>query len=130
LPNNIILLVTIDKFDPNLVLVNINKLKPYKFLENITLQPILTKLNDLAIDELEPLLVEPKDLQLVEFEQVSNHLTPNSIKGTNVPIHYYHDVFVQDNNVTISDDQNDTFNNAIIDAYILGIFNPKGCIHS
>ncbi len=33
LPNNIILLVTIDKFDPNLVLVNINKFKPYMFIE-------------------------------------------------------------------------------------------------
>lgn len=29
LPNNMILLVNMDKFDPNLVLVHINKLKPY-----------------------------------------------------------------------------------------------------
>jgi len=43
LPNNIILLVTINKFDPNLILVYINKLKPYKFVEDQTLQPILTK---------------------------------------------------------------------------------------
>jgi hypothetical protein len=33
LPNNIILLVTIDKFDLNLLLVNINKLKWYMFIE-------------------------------------------------------------------------------------------------
>jgi hypothetical protein len=31
LPNNITLLVAIDKFDPNPVLVNINNLKPYRF---------------------------------------------------------------------------------------------------
>ncbi len=27
------LLVTLDKFDPNLMLVNVNKLKPYQFLD-------------------------------------------------------------------------------------------------
>ena len=30
LPNNIVLLVTVEKFDPNLVIVNINKLKTYR----------------------------------------------------------------------------------------------------
>jgi hypothetical protein len=35
-PINIILLVTIDKFDPNPTLVNINKLKPYWFIKDIT----------------------------------------------------------------------------------------------
>jgi len=34
LPNNMVLLVTMDKFDPNLVFVNVNKLKPYLFLED------------------------------------------------------------------------------------------------
>jgi hypothetical protein len=82
--SNIVLLVIVDKFDPNLVLVNINKLKPYKFIEDRTLQPVLTKLNDLATNELvqsrelEPLPIELKDLQLVGFELVSNHLTPRS----------------------------------------------------
>jgi hypothetical protein len=52
LPNNIILFVPIDKFDPNLVLVNINKLKPYMFIEGRTLQLVLAKPSDLAIDEL------------------------------------------------------------------------------
>ncbi len=51
MPNNSILLVTIDKFDPNLVLININKLKPYKFVEYITLQLVLVKPNDLLTDE-------------------------------------------------------------------------------
>jgi hypothetical protein len=32
-----VLLVTIDKFDPNPMLVNVNKLKPYKFIEDRTL---------------------------------------------------------------------------------------------
>jgi hypothetical protein len=31
LPNNTILLATLTNFEPNLVLVNINKLKPYSF---------------------------------------------------------------------------------------------------
>jgi hypothetical protein len=33
LPNNILLSVTIEKFDTNLMLVNVNKLKPYKYME-------------------------------------------------------------------------------------------------
>jgi hypothetical protein len=33
LPNNIILLVNIDKFEPNPILVNINKLKSYRYLD-------------------------------------------------------------------------------------------------
>jgi hypothetical protein len=33
LPNNIVLLVTIEKFKTNLVLVNMNKFKPYKYME-------------------------------------------------------------------------------------------------
>jgi hypothetical protein len=32
LPNNTILLLTLTNFEPNLVLLNINKLKPYKFV--------------------------------------------------------------------------------------------------
>jgi hypothetical protein len=59
LPNNINLLVTIDKFDPNLVHVNINKLKSYKFIEDKTLQHLLTNLNDVVIHE----LVQTKELE-------------------------------------------------------------------
>ncbi len=33
LPNNIVLLVTIEKFEINPMLVNVNKLKPYKYME-------------------------------------------------------------------------------------------------
>ncbi len=45
--------MTIDKFNPNLVLVNINKLKPYKFIEDQTLQLVLIKPNDfLLLEEL------------------------------------------------------------------------------
>jgi hypothetical protein len=33
LPNNTVILVTIEKFETNLVLVNVNKLKPYKYME-------------------------------------------------------------------------------------------------
>jgi hypothetical protein len=106
------------------------------FLENKILQHVLAKPNDLATNELvetkepEPLLVEHEDLQLVKFEPVNIHLTPNNIKGINVLVHYYHDVLVQDNNATISNDQNDMFNKALINIYIVGVSNPKGCIHS
>jgi hypothetical protein len=34
LPNNIVLLVIIKKFETNLVLINVNKLKPYKYMES------------------------------------------------------------------------------------------------
>jgi hypothetical protein len=73
-------------------------LKPCRFIEDKTLQLVLVKLSVLATNEHvqtkepKPLLVEPEDLQLVQFELVSNHLILGSIKGTNVPVHYYHDV--------------------------------------
>jgi len=41
----------IDKFDPNLILVNI-KLKPYTFAEDHTFQPILTKPSEFLLEEL------------------------------------------------------------------------------
>ncbi len=65
-PNNTILLVTIDKFDPNPMVVNMNKLKPYKFVEDITLQPVLLKPSDLVIDE--PIQTRKLDLQPIELE--------------------------------------------------------------
>ncbi len=33
------------------MLININKLKPYMFIEDKTLQPVIAKPSDLAIDE-------------------------------------------------------------------------------
>jgi hypothetical protein len=47
-----------------------------KFIEDKTIQPVLTKLKDLVsdepiqIEEFESLLVELEDLQLVEFDQL------------------------------------------------------------
>ncbi len=113
------------------MLVNINKLKPYKFIEDRTLQPILAKPNDLVTDEpiqtkeLEPLHVEP-----VEFELVNNALTHNSIKRTYVPIHYYHDVLIQDNDAIVYNDQNDAFSEALINVYILEVYNRKDRVYS
>jgi hypothetical protein len=78
LPNNTILLVTIDKFDPNPVLVNINKLKSYKFIEDKTLQPMLAKPNDLVTDkhvQIKPLHVENENFEFVEFEPMNNNDT-------------------------------------------------------
>jgi hypothetical protein len=34
LPNNTVLFVTIEKFKVNLMLVNVNKFKPYKYMES------------------------------------------------------------------------------------------------
>jgi len=62
------------------VFVNINKLKPYKFIEDKTLQLALTIPSHFVTNELvqtkklEPLLVEPEDLQPMEFELINNHL--------------------------------------------------------
>jgi len=54
--------MTVDKFDPNPVLVNINKLKPYKFMDDQTLQPILAKPNDFL----------PKELvEIIHFDNMS-----------------------------------------------------------
>jgi hypothetical protein len=43
--------VTIDKFDPNPVLFNINKLKPNMFIEDIILQHVLANPSDLVVNE-------------------------------------------------------------------------------
>ncbi len=86
MPNNTILLVTINRFDPNLVLININKLKPYKFIEDKTLQVVLVKPSDLVTNEpiqtrkLEPLFVELEEFQPIKFEPVCNYLTLDNIK--------------------------------------------------
>jgi hypothetical protein len=86
LPNNIVLLITIDKFDCNIVLVNINKLKPCKVIENKILQYVLVKLGNLVTNkpiqpnELVPPPVEPKKFQHVEFELINNHSTLGGIK--------------------------------------------------
>jgi hypothetical protein len=96
--NNIILLVTTNKFGPNPMLININKLKPCKFIKYKTLQPILAKHSDLVTNEHvqtkepKPLLIEPKDLQLIKFELVNHHLTHDIIKRIDVHVHYYHDM--------------------------------------
>jgi len=48
--NNMVLLFTINKFDFNPVLVNINKLKPYRFIEDRTLQLVFDVLPSSLID--------------------------------------------------------------------------------
>jgi hypothetical protein len=49
LPNNTILLLIMDKFDFNLILVNINKYKPYKFIKDKRFQFVLIKPSDFLI---------------------------------------------------------------------------------
>ncbi len=43
--------MTINKFDPNPVLVNINKLKAYRFIKDETFQLVLAKPNDFLLEE-------------------------------------------------------------------------------
>ncbi len=66
--------MTSNKFDPNPILVNINKLKPYRFIEDRTLQLVLVKLSDFLSKE--PMEVKYYDnLQHVEethFDNLSN----------------------------------------------------------
>jgi hypothetical protein len=66
-----VLLVIIDKFDPNPVLVNMNKLKPYKFVDDNTLQPIVVKPSDMTTKVL--VENETPELLLVEKE-ISQHV--------------------------------------------------------
>jgi hypothetical protein len=90
-----VLFITIDKFDSNPMLVNINKLKLYKIIENQTLQLVLVKLSDLVTDEfvqtkeLNSLFVELEGFQVVEFELVCNYLTLGHIKSIDVIVHHY-----------------------------------------
>ncbi len=81
----------------------------------VTNEPIQTK-------EPKPLPIKLEDIQPIKFEPINNHLTHGSIKGT-----YVH---VQDSNVTIRNDQNDAFSEALIDVYILEAYNPKGRVYS
>ncbi len=110
-------------------------MKPYKFIEDKNLQLVLTTLIDLVTNkpiqtkEHGPLLVELENFQLIEFELVNNHLTRGKIKWTNVLVHYYHDVPIEDNNVIFCNDQNDAFSGTFIDVNILEVYNPKGRIY-
>jgi hypothetical protein len=136
LPNDIVLFVTIDKFDPNLILVN-------KFIENRNLQRVLINLSDLVADEHvqiekpKPLLVENANFEHVKFEPVNNYLTHGSIIRIDVLVHYYDDEPIVFNYVFICNDQNDTFSEKPIDVCILEVYNlkshiqfwPQSCYH-
>jgi hypothetical protein len=91
----------------------------------------------LVIDELTqtkepiPLSVEHEDFQLVGFESINNHLTLGNIKTTNVLVHHYCNMHVQDNNVVVNNDPNNVFGKAIIDFYLLGVSSKVNtCIES
>jgi hypothetical protein len=71
------MLVTINKFDPNLVLININKLKPYRFIEDQTLQLILVKCSDFLSEE--PIDVKYFD-NLFNYHQVEETYSNNLSK--------------------------------------------------
>ncbi len=94
----------------------------------------MVKPSDLVTDELGqtkehvPLSVEPKDFQHVRFEPIS--LTLGRIKATYIFFHHYHNLPIQDNNVMVSNGPNDVFGKALIDAYLLGVSNLKGYVHS
>jgi hypothetical protein len=70
LPNNITFLVTIDKFDPNPILVNINKLKPYRFQDPTTykgLESTVKRGRDTTNTEIGVNTAIPKNYNLLPF---------------------------------------------------------------
>jgi hypothetical protein len=58
-----------------------------KLSDPVTNEPVQTR-------EPDSLRVEPEGFQLVEFEPVCKYLTLGRIKGTNVVVHHYHNVFI------------------------------------
>jgi hypothetical protein len=52
LPNNIVLLVFVNNFEPNPVLVNVNKLKPYKYVDQ-TLKGISNSKNQKTLESID-----------------------------------------------------------------------------
>ncbi len=134
-PNNIVLLVTIDKFDPNPIFININKLKPYKFIEDKTLQLVFANPSDLVTNkpiktkEPKPLPVENANFELVEFKSINNYLTHGNIIGTNVLVRCHNDVPIVFNYVLSYNDQNNAFNKEPIDVYNLEMYNPKSIVY-
>jgi hypothetical protein len=64
LPNNTITLVIVYKFDLNMVLVNINKFKLYMFINDSTLEHVLTKPSDLTTN----IIIENGILELITIE--------------------------------------------------------------
>jgi hypothetical protein len=57
-------------------------------------------------------------------------VTPCIIKATNVLVHHYHNLPIQNNYVVVSNDPNNVFGKAFIDVYLLGVSNPKAYVHS
>jgi hypothetical protein len=100
------LLVTINKFDLNIVLVNINKVKPYQFVEDNTLQPILAKANDLLPEE------------PIEIDRPHNMFTKELVeKDTN-------DLLVKE---VVGEKPNDDVEvNLVINVISIDLFCPKG----
>jgi len=86
--NNIVLLVTIDKFNPNPTLVNNNKLKPYRVMEHHTLQLVLTKPSDFLSKE--PIeTTHSSNLfidQLIETIHSSNLFTKELVKRQTIMV--------------------------------------------
>jgi hypothetical protein len=70
--------VIIDKFDPNLILININKLRTYRFVEDHTLQPLLINLSD---------FVSKESVEVTHFDNMFNEKPV----GTN----HYGNLFVE-----------------------------------
>lgn len=43
LVNNVVLLVILNKFEPNCMLANVNKFKPYKYVDQVVSKPIVNQ---------------------------------------------------------------------------------------
>jgi hypothetical protein len=59
LPNNIIIFISLNNFEPNMVLVNVNKLKPYKYVDQ-TLNKIKSSNNQMSLKSIDSNHMEKK----------------------------------------------------------------------
>ncbi len=110
-------------------------MKPYKFIEDKTLQPVFVNPSDLVIDkpiktkEPKPLPVENANFELVEFKSINNYLTHGNIIGTNVLVCCHNDVPIEFNYVSSCNDQNNAFSKGPINVYTLEMYNPKSNVY-
>ncbi len=101
--NYTILLVTINKLDPNPIFVNINKLKPYRFTKDHILQLILAKLSDFLLKK--PVEATHSDnmftKQPVEITHYNNLFNEKPI-GTNLFGNQFIEELVQLNTISLT----------------------------
>jgi len=54
LVNNVVLLVILNKFEPNRMLANVNKFKPYKYVDQVVSKPIVNQTTQKYVEIIMP----------------------------------------------------------------------------